>query len=646
MNNSVNEVKALLTRIQRHNEAYRAGHPEVSDSEYDAEVELLRKLDPDNDWFKHIEPAPVGNGRKVKLPIPMKSLNKVKNIAELNNWIKSLGLNSEQMLAITPKFDGLSLLHDEFTDKAYSRGGADNEGQDCSAHYKAAGFYKCQNDELYFTFGELVFNRRAWELYFAGKVSPETGDKYKSPRNTAAGLLNRDKPSRGLQYISFFRYGTDDNSLTMFKQYTQLYLYLCKKYDQQKLYSVSRVKDLNEELLSSLFKEWSKYYYIDGLVIYINDLNIWKVIGRNQTSGNPLYAIAYKHPDFTDSFETYVKGVSWKANKSGALKPVVNIEAVDTGDCSMENPTGYNAKWIAEKKIAGGAKILVTRSGGVIPKILQTLYPAPIENIEALWDDLGHCPHCGAKTEWNETHVELCCTNPDCSGKRLAEIIFFFLTCGAENVGDETYTKLFNAGYDTIESILNIKRVEILNIDTLGIAIANQIIANNQKILAGVDLPTLIQASNCFVGIGKVKAKKIIENDLSSDLLEKIYNGEHYAYSWPCDNVSDTTNHFLKYLPTFTKFVRRIGVPILREQAIEQSNNKCAGFNVCFSGIRDSELERTIIQSGGKIANGVSKTTTHLIVKDIGGTSSKITKAQSLQIPILTIADFKSKFDL
>ena len=117
-----------------------------------------------------------------------------------------------------------------------------------------------------------------------------------------------------------------------------------------------QLKDLTESELSELFLFWRQYFYIDGLVLYIDDLSLWKVIGRQQTSGNPLYAIAYKHPDFTESFETTVKGVNWKASKSGALKPVVNIETVDTGDCNMENPTGYNAGWIYNHHIAPGAK--------------------------------------------------------------------------------------------------------------------------------------------------------------------------------------------------------------------------------------------------------------------------------------------------
>ena len=69
-----------------------------------------------------------------------------------------------------------------------------------------------------------------------------------------------------------------------------------------------------------------------------------------------------------------------------SLKPVVNIEMVDTGDCNMENPTGYNAGWINDHEIAKGAEILVTRSGGVIPKILSTLSPATQEEQEKLWE--------------------------------------------------------------------------------------------------------------------------------------------------------------------------------------------------------------------------------------------------------------------
>lgn len=117
--------ETLLNEIKRCNDLYRAGTPVVSDKEYDSMVERLRRIDPNNDWFKHIEPSHVSSSRKVKLPVPMKSLNKVKTANELSAWIKSLNLNDRDYLVVTPKFDGLSLLHNESDGMAYSRGGSE-----------------------------------------------------------------------------------------------------------------------------------------------------------------------------------------------------------------------------------------------------------------------------------------------------------------------------------------------------------------------------------------------------------------------------------------------------------------------------------------------------------------------------------------
>ena len=458
-----NKIEILLNKIKEHNIAYREGKPLVSDAEYDKEVEELRQLDPSNDWFKSTEPGYVGNGRKVKLPIPMKSLNKVKNIQEIQTWASNAKLLPASHVVVMPKFDGLSLLHNEKTGMTYSRGGADNEGQNCTAHYEAA---KIQSHEslLEYTFGEFVFNKASWENNFQGKVSEETGDKYKSPRNTAAGLLNRDVPSDKLQHIDFFRYGADETSIKQFKTYSNLISYICNQFGQQHLFKTIDVKSLTEEILQSLFEDWSKIYYMDGLVIYVDDLTLWPELGRQVTTGNPNYAIAYKNPNFTEVFETTVKGVTWKISKSGALKPVVNMDTVDTGDCEMENPTGYNAKYIAENNIAEGAVIKVTRSGGVIPKILEVITPAPEANKEKMWNSLCACPVCGHFLTWNETHTELCCTNANCEGIRLAKIVHFYSSLKVENMGEETIVKMFNAGFDTLQKILDITFEELQSI--------------------------------------------------------------------------------------------------------------------------------------------------------------------------------------
>lgn len=643
INFTIETKDVLLGMIKKHNSLYRAGNPEISDLEYDALVNKLKEIAPDNDWFKNIEPSLVSDSRKVSLPIPMKSLNKAKDIFELHKWTKALGLSETTQIICMPKFDGLSLLYDETMGKAYSRGGIENEGQDCSVHFETAGFAADRCNAL-FTYGEFVFSNKDWEEYFKGKVSIHTGDPFKSPRNTAAGLLNRDEPSPYLKHTSFFRYGIDEGSLHMFDTYEELISELCSKHMQPHLYHRTTVKMLNDSNMMTLFNEWKKHYPIDGIVIYINDLNMWKQLGRHQTSGNPLYAIAYKHPDFTETFETNVKDISWKASKSGALKPVVNIETVNTGDCNMENPTGYNAGWINDMEIAKGAKILVTRSGGVIPKILTTITPASKEEQENLWDYLAECPHCGFPTAWNDSTIELCCTNNSCSGRMIAKVVFFFNTCGAENMGEETLCKIYNAGFDTIKKILDISFDELMNIDGFGVSTSDIVLENIRKIKKGLDMATFMHASDCFEGIGKVKAQKIIDEMANDDKeLCSFYQG---CLTPPSEEYiakqSKTMQSFYNGIVPFYQFIYDTQIPILPPSKKEiKKDGVCVGMAICFSGIRDSILEDIIVKEGGEVVNSVSKKTTALVVKDKSASSSKISKAKSLNIKILELQEFR-----
>ncbi len=640
-------IQEFLEDIKKCNEAYRLGNPIVSDAEYDQKVARLKELDPSNEWLNGFEPSPVSNSRKRKLPLPMKSLNKVKNINDLKKWFNSLGLHSDSKIVLMPKFDGLSLLHNENTNEAWSRGGAENEGQDCSAHCLAAHITSCP--AYFYTYGEFIIDRKSWGTNFEGKHSSYTGEIYKSPRNTAAGFLNRDEPCDEIKYASFFRYGIDSTSLSKFETFYEAIKTICEDYKQQPLYKLIPTDEATEATLLALFKEWSKLYPIDGIVVYINDLHLWDSIGRHQTTGNPLYAIAYKHPDFTDSFETTVKDIAWRISKSGALKPVVEIEAVNTGDCIMENPTGYNASWITDMRIAPGAKILVTRSGGVIPKILETLEPATDKSSKKMWESLCTCPHCGLPTAWNTTHKELMCTNPSCCGRRLAKIIFFFKICGAEEMGEEMFGKLYDAGFNTIKAILNMTAKDVMGIEGFAEGTANVILANMKKIKEGVPLPTLMQASDCFPGIGAIKATKLIDG-MDEFAKDDLYDATCLIDETEIAKIveavaTETEKSYWRGFNNFHRFINNNGLTILQPKKIEVDvNGKFAGMAVCFSGVRDSNLEQEVVAGGGSITSSVSKKTTHLVVKDVNGTSSKITKAQSLGIAIMDIESFKESF--
>lgn len=358
------------------------------------------------------------------------------------------------------------------------------------------------------------------------------------------------------------------------------------------------------------------------------------------------------HIQLPEGFEARIQPRSGLALKKGitCLNSPGCVDADYRGDVGVilinhgTEPFTVNAGWINDHEIAKGAEILVTRSGGVIPKILSTLSPATQEEQEKLWDEMSECPHCGSSTMWNENHIELCCTNPSCPGVQLAKIIFFYLTCGAENMGEETLSKIFNAGFTSIPAILNVTFNDLIKIEGFGDSISNIILENNRKIMQGVDLATLMQASDCFKGIGKIKAQKILDEmddeDLCSFCQGWYINHEPDVQSEDFKNCPITVqNLLLGYFP-FMVFLEETKIPYKLSPKTAVLEGKCKGLSICVSGFRDSNLEEVITNEGGKIVSGVSKKTTHLVVKDKSTNSSKMSKAKLLGIPILSIEEF------
>jgi NAD-dependent DNA ligase (contains BRCT domain type II) len=224
--------------------------------------------------------------------------------------------------------------------------------------------------------------------------------------------------------------------------------------------------------------------------------------------------------------------------------------------------------------------------------------------------------------------------------------VFFYLTCGAENIGEETLSRLFNAGYNSINAMLNITFNQLLEIEGFGEGMANVIIDNNKMIRAGIPLPTLMHASDQFPGIGAIKAQQILDG-LDGKVEDALYNGEPVSELLPPEeeiaNMPVTLQNFWNNLTKFQRFVELNGLVIRRATVVTvDMNGKYKDMTVCFSGVRNPELETAIIKGGGKVASGVSKKTTHLVVKDKNANSAKILKSKELGIPILTMDEFLS----
>lgn len=637
MENKEQEAYVLSDQIKFFNQRYREGDPEISDKEYDILVARLKELDPENEWFKEIEPINIPDSRKEQLPIQMRSLDKVKSMDELRKWFKKFGLHDGISLVIMPKYDGISLLTRESTGECWTRGGEGNEGMQSKDHFKKTN--SITNKIFQYTYGEAIISNQNWADHFEGRTNPRNKQPYKSARNTVSGLFRQDTPSEEMQYVDYVRYGVAGVCSEDFDYFSELLSVICDCYEQPRKFVVTTVKDITEESLLNIYLRFKTSYEIDGLVIYVNDLELQNMIGRHPSTGNPQYAIAYKG-GFEELKETEVLDINVKVSKSGALKPTVAIEPVELASATITNPTGYNMKWICDMGLAKGAKVVIKRSGEVIPKIMKVSSMAPSKCRDELRFRTSFCPSCGCRTEWNSSKVEIICSNESCQGRILAKIIHFFNTVGCDGLGEETFNTLFDYGFDTIKKILDISITEIIRIDGFGLAVAKTITDNNFRIKQGIALPVLMHASDCFDGIGQTKATSILDS-LSDKDMHYLING--YSITGK-EAVTKTMESFYRGVFAFHVFCQSNDLKLLpyKTKVIEENpDGELYGANICFSNVRDKVLEKQIEAKGGKIVSGVSKKTTHLIVADVNGNTDKIKKARELGITICSIVTFK-----
>ena len=84
-------IEILETEIRKHQELYYNHQPVISDGEFDALVDELTMLDPDNELLTTKIGADHTEGfTKVKHNIKMGSQNKANTEAEMNGWLSTI----------------------------------------------------------------------------------------------------------------------------------------------------------------------------------------------------------------------------------------------------------------------------------------------------------------------------------------------------------------------------------------------------------------------------------------------------------------------------------------------------------------------------------------------------------------------------
>jgi NAD-dependent DNA ligase len=607
-------IDRIVAKLEEANTAYRTGNAIMSDKDYDDMVDLLFSYDPENEFFSKIGLEVIDETRKSKLPIDMASMNKIKTIEDIQNWLRLKGISRNAEIVCTPKYDGLSLCHDEINTNTWTRG--DGEfGQKSDEHYKLIqNHLSLKSEPFSYTYGEVIMPKQV----FSDKYSTE----FANPRNLVAGLLNSKEVTEPLKDLQFIKYGAIPNEGFNFKTKSDILDMLNSGQEVKVNYHLFIAKDITEELLIELFRRWSADYEIDGIILEVNDLALQESLGRETSSNNPCYARAFKHDSFEQRAEADVLGISWNISKNGLLKPVLHITPIKLDGVTVSNVTGNNAKFIKDMGLGIGAKVVVKRSGMVIPLIVEVL-----QTVDFVMPTVD-----GTDIDWNENGVELV-TLTETDEQKLKKNVAFFEILEADNVSEGIITQLWDAGYQTIEDILNVTPTQLEKIDRFGKRKAQIVYTSIQKSIKDVQLSKLQYASGVFKGLG-AKKLALVEHFTTKPTIDQVMEVEGFA--------EISAKVFVDNYDNFFTFVGNLPVTIAQKVETIKVGTDLEGKSFVYTGVRDKESEEIILSRGGKISGSVSKTTTHLVMKTKGSNSAKELKAISLGVKILTLDELLS----
>jgi DNA ligase (NAD+) len=628
-------VQELRKKIIKANEMYRIGKPIISDSKYDLLLEELEMLSPGDELLNRIGHS-ITEDRKSRLPIEMASMNKIKTIDDINDWCRLKFIPKTEKVIITPKFDGLSLCVNEETSEAWTRG--DGEfGQKSNEHYKLIQNHLYEDTPFSpitfgYTYGEVMMPKKVFIENYSGEFA--------NPRNLVSGLLNSKEASEPLKDCNYIKYGGIPSKTFSPKTKQDIIDELNSNQKVKVNFEICKISDLTEEMLIDLFHKWSIEYEIDGLIIEINDLELQDKLGRETSSNNPVWARAFKHESFEQSAESEVIDITWNISKQGFLKPTLRIKPVKLDGVIVSNVTGNNARFVKDLGLGVGAKVMVKRSGMVIPIISDIIEP-----VEFVMPNIPNIT-------WNENEVELM-TIGETDEQNFKRVVSFFEILEAKGVSEGIIKQFWTASklvgpagnrkqvdlvdktsfHSALKDILNLTEDDMLQIYRFGKRKASLVHNSIQNSIKEVELSKLQHATGLFKGLGSKKLA-LLEKFTSKPTVDEVMTIEGFAEISAKSYVESYSEYFtfIKDLPikTFSKMVQVVTTGV-----------DMAGTSFIFTGVRRKDLEQQIESRGGKISGAVSKTTTHLVAKSIGSGSSKEKKAIELGVKIITIEDLE-----
>ena len=660
--NSLDRMKELIIILQEASKAYYAEDREImSNFEYDKLYDELVKLEEETGTTLAGSPTvTVGFEAVDELPketheSPMLSLGKTKDREELKEWLKDKdGLLSWKLdgLTIVLTYENGKLL------KAVTRGNGE-VGEVVTNNAKTF-----VNLPLSIPFqGKLILRGEAVITYEDFKkindAIEDVESKYKNPRNLCSGsvrqLNNEVTKDRRVRFFAFSLVKAEENE-TSEKETNNTTEFLFHTREEEmdflkkqgfEVVEYQKVSAGNILEAISYFEEKIAGYDVpsDGLVLAFDDIAYGKSLGR--TAKFPRDSIAFKWAD--EMKETKLLEIEWSPSRTGLINPVAIFEPVELEGTTVSRASVHNISIVKNLKLGIGDTITVYKANMIIPQIAENLTRSDSLEIPQ------HCPACAGKTEIKQVNEvqSLCCTNPDCSAKKIKAFTLFVSrdALNIEGLSEATLEKFIAKGFlHSFIDIFHLNRFEeeIKSMEGFGEKSYNNLI-NSIENARKTTLPKVIYSLG-IANIGLANAKMICKEfkyDLPSmmsatvETLSQIDGvGEVIAGAF-CDYFGTEEHRSM-----VDKLMNELQIEV---EVIEEGSQILEGKSFAITGSLEhfenrNQLKEKIESLGGKVTGSVTGKTFALINNDSTSNSSKNKKARELGVQILTESEFLDNY--
>ncbi|MDN3617886.1 NAD-dependent DNA ligase LigA [Polaribacter undariae] len=658
------KIVALRDELNTHNyNYYGLDNASISDYEFDIKLKELEKLEAENPEFfdpnsptQRVGGTVTKNFNTVVHKNRMYSLSNSYSKEDLLDWEervqKVLG-TTEVEYTCELKFDGASINltyeNGQFV-KAVTRGDG-FQGDEVTPNIKTIRSIPLSIKEDFVSNfemrGEIILPIEGFNKMNEERV--ENGEEeYRNPRNTASGSLklqdSTEVARRPLDCLLYQVVTEERKYKTHFES-----LENARKVGFKVPETITLVKSIDE--VFDFITNWdtkrhSLPYETDGIVVKVNNLYQQEELGY--TAKAPRWAIAYKFK--AEQVSTVLKEITYQVGRTGAITPVANLEPVQLAGTTVKRASLHNADQISKLDIRVGDTVFVEKGGEIIPKIIAVDFSKrPQDSEHTIY--ATNCPVCNTELIRTEGDAKHYCPNEFGCAPQITGRIQHFISRKAmdiDGLGGETVDLLRKEGlvksyadlYDlTVDQVIPLERMAEKSAQNMIDGIIKSKEIPFEKVLFALGIR--------FVGetVAKKLAKhfKSIDNLMSADLetlisVDEI--GERIAQSIIEFSTNQENIDLINRLKTS-------GVQLeVSAESLENQTDKLAGQIFVVSGVfyqmSRNELKKTIEDNGGKVSSSISKKTNFIVAGDNMG-PSKLTKAESLGIAIISEQDFIDK---